>query len=167
MVHPRVVAQECISILTTPLLARFLAAVRGSDEDWCGTLAGRLEAVCEGLVPEVWGIHLDAAGAPALHEALAEGRPLELCDLLSDGGDGQLSVIVLMIERRGRLLLLPGDDCRLEPGDALLLAGRHEVRAALDLPLKNINALEFLLTGHHRRSAWLWRRLHVHEKAQG
>lgn len=54
MVHPRVVAEECIAILTTPLLSRFLAAVRSTDESWCRNLATRLEQICGCLVPDIW-----------------------------------------------------------------------------------------------------------------
>lgn len=161
MVHTRVVAQECISILTTPLLARFLAAVRGKDEGWCSALAGRLEELCDGRVPEVWGVHLDRSGAPAVHEALAEGKALRLDQLLIDRADraSMLPVIVLMIEREGRLLFLPEGDCALQPGDSLLLAGEHAVRAVLELPLKNVNAFEYLITGYSGQGGWLWRRL--------
>ncbi|GIZ53938.1 potassium channel family protein [Noviherbaspirillum aridicola] len=160
MVHTRVVAQECISILTTPLLARFLARVRGMDEDWCRTLAGRLEDLWDGLLPEVWGVHLDAAGAPAVHEALVKGRRLNLCQLIADSAQRStgLPVIVLMVERGGSVHLLPDEEFPLQAGDSLLLAGQHAVRAALELPLKNINAFEYLVTGQSGRAGWFWQR---------
>ncbi|HEY8607940.1 MAG TPA: NAD-binding protein [Noviherbaspirillum sp.] len=161
MVHTRVVAQECISILTTPLLARFLAAVRHEDESWCRALARRLEDLCRGLVPEVWGVHLDARNAPAAHEALRDGTRLRLRDLMDDTDNRgvMLPAIVLLVERQGRLLLLPDDNCVLQAGDSLLLAGQHDARARVDVALQNMNALEFLLTGHSRHGGWLWQKL--------
>lgn len=171
MVHTRIVAQECISILTTPLLARFLGAVRGKDEPWCRALAQRLEGLCAGLVPEVWGVHLNETGAPAVHELLAAKATLRLEQLFAGGEDPEaaLPVIVLMIERQGQLLLLPESDCVLQAGDGVLLAGRHATRGALEVPLRNVNALQYLLTGQFRRGGWVWHKLFPegHARAEG
>jgi Trk K+ transport system NAD-binding subunit len=158
MVHTRVVAQECISILTTPLLARFLGAVRGADESWSKNVSSRLECICEGLVPEVWDVDLEAQVAPAAHKALMEGRPLSVGQLMRDNADWKavLPAIVLMIVRRGEPVFLPDDEFRLEAGDELLIVGRHAARSALDLTLQNANALDYILTGRDRRGGWLW-----------
>jgi voltage-gated potassium channel len=166
MVNTRVVAQECISILTTPLLARFLAAVRKMDEDWSQTLATRLEGLCEGLVPEVWGVHIDGASTPALHHVLLARHPICIGQLILDSTDRdtQLPALVLMIERQGELVLLPGNEYELKPGDALLLAGQHAARSHLDLALKNVNALDYLRTGHDWSGGWLWQKLFPRKK---
>jgi voltage-gated potassium channel len=67
-----------------------------------------------------------------------------------------LPAVVLMIERQGQTILLPDGEFMLKPGDALLLAGQHAVRSALNLTLQNANALDYILTGHDRRGGWLW-----------
>jgi voltage-gated potassium channel len=161
MVHTRVVAQECISILTTPLLARFLAAVRQAEEAWCKALAARLESICEGLVPQVWDIRLEADTAPAVHKVLREGKPVAIGTLVSDNADreSRLAAVVLMVERGSRIFLLPDDGFALDKGDAVLLAGQHGVRSALNLTLQNANALDYVLTGRDRRGGWLWQAL--------
>jgi Trk K+ transport system NAD-binding subunit len=159
MVHTRVVAQECISIINTPLLARFLGAVRESDDSWCKQLAARLEELCEGLVPEVWDVVIEARMAPAVHKALMDNRTITVGQLMRDNADREavLPALVLMIERQGQLFLLPDDGFILKAGDALLLAGQHVARSALNLTLQNVNALDYILTGHDRRGAWLSR----------
>ena len=161
MVHTRVVAQECISIINTPLLARFLSAVRHADEDWCKALAARLESLCEGLVPEVWGVHIDALGAAAAHRAVLERQPLSAELLMRDGGnrDAFLPALILMVERKGQAFLLPDAGFMLQNDDAVLVAGRHSARSALNLTLRNANVLHYLLTGEDRGRGWLWRRL--------
>jgi voltage-gated potassium channel len=161
MVHTRIVAQECISIITTPLLSRFLAAVRNAEESWSAQLAKRLEEVWEGLLPDVWDIVIDQHTAPAAYEVLAEHQPFNVGLLLRDSADREviLPAIVLMIERDGKTILLPNDDFVLKAGDALLLAGDHSVRAILNLTLKNANALRYVLTGEDRRGGWLWQYL--------
>ena len=149
MVHTRVVAQECISILTTPLLAWFLKAVREADEVWSKQVATRLEAICAALIPEVWDIEVERHTAPALHGALAGGQAIRLGQLLQDGADrdAALSALVLMIVRDGQAFLLPDSELRLQAGDALLLAGRHAARTTLHITLQNTNAMHAILAG--------------------
>jgi voltage-gated potassium channel len=161
MVHTRIVAQECISIITTPLLARFLGAVRQADESWCNQLAASLEKVCEGLVPEIWDVRIENDTAPAIYKALIDNRPLSVGQLMRDSADRDavLPAVVLMVERQSQLFMLPGDDFMLKAGDALLLAGRHVARAIVNLTVQNANALDYIITGEDRRGGWLWQAL--------
>lgn len=158
MVHTRVVAQECISILTTPLLAPFLSGVREADESWSKQVSARLEGLCEKLVPEVWGIEIEAHSAPAMHRALMAHQPVSVGQLMRDNADREVTLpaVVLMVVRQGESFLLPGDEFRLKAGDALLIAGRHAARSALNLTLQNANVLDYVLTGRDRRGGWLW-----------
>ncbi len=167
MVHTRIVAQECISIITTPLLSRFLGAIRDADESWSKQLATRLENVCEGQVPEVWDILLGPDSAPAAHKALTEYQQLSAGLLVRDNAnrDAALPVIILMVERKGQIFLLPGPDFLLAPDDAMLLAGQHSVRSAINLTLQNANALHYILTGEDRGGGWLWHYLFAKKKA--
>jgi Trk K+ transport system NAD-binding subunit len=158
MVHTRIVAQECISVITTPLLARFLGALREADEKWSKQLVARLEQACEGLVPEVWDIEIEKDNAPAVYKALMDGRPLSVGQLLRNNADREaaLPAIVLMIVRQGEAFMLPGEGFMLKPGDAVLLVGQHATRSALNLTLQNANALDYILTGQDRRGGRLW-----------
>lgn len=158
MVHTRVVAQECISILTTPFLARFLSAVREADEGWSKQVATRLEVICEDRVPEVWDIEIDKRIAPAVHQALMNHQAISVGQLMRDNADWEavLPAVVLMIVRRGQSYLLPGDEFRLKAEDALLIVGRHAARSALHLTLQNANALDYILTGQDSRGGRLW-----------
>lgn len=160
MVPSRIVAQECIAILTTPLLARFLAALRERDEIWSRQLVSCLQAVCAGVVPEVWGVVIDAEQAPALRKRLQAGAAVRLGDLLRDsrGREENLHLLVLMVEREGSTILLPPDDFEPAVGDSLLLAGRQGVRRHLELTLCNANVLEFVISGRDRPSGWIWNR---------
>lgn len=159
MVHTRIVAQECISIITTPLLSRFLAAIRKTDEIWCKQISTRLEETCGGLVPDIWDIVLEQTKAPAAYDALIENRPLTAGMLMRDNADRETSfpAIILMIERLGKTILLPGDEFMLKAGDAVLVAGQNYVRSALNLTVQNANAMHYVLTGEDRRGGWLWK----------
>jgi Trk K+ transport system NAD-binding subunit len=168
MVHTRIVAQECISIITTPLLSRFLAAVRHADENWSKALGARLESLCKGQVPEVWGVRLDPHDAPAAHKALLDRQSLSTGWLMRDNANLEvaLSAIILMVERKGEVFLLPEDDFMLKADDAILLVGRHSARSALILTLRNANALHYVLTGEDRGRGWLWRMLLARRQAK-
>jgi voltage-gated potassium channel len=161
MVHTRIVAQECISIITTPLLSRFLTAIRVTDETWCKQLATRLEKTCKGLVPDIWDILISKGSAPAAYDALVEHHSLTVGLLMRDNSDREVSfpAIVLMVERQGEFFLLPENDFPLKPDDAVLIAGQHFVRSALNLTVQNANAMHYILTGEDRRGGWLWHHL--------
>ncbi len=152
MVHTRVVAQECISILTTPLLGGFLAAVREADEQWSKQVAACLETLCAGSIPEVWDIAIDGDSAPALHSALLRREAVTISQLLRDSADRDavLPALVLMIVRGGESFLFPDGEFMLQAGDALLVAGRHLARTTLHLTLQNANVLHYVLTWESR-----------------
>jgi Trk K+ transport system NAD-binding subunit len=164
MVHTRVVAQECVSILTTPLLGHFLGAVRAADENWSKQVAACLEDICGGLIPEVWDTQIEQPSAPALYKVLMQQQAVSVGLLLRDNRDRDvvLPARVLMIVREGKAVLFPDDEFMFITGDALLLAGRHAARSALHLTLQNANALSYVLTGQTRRNGrlrqWLFPR---------
>lgn len=167
MVHTRIVAQECISIITTPLLSRFLALVRTADELWCKQIAVRLEETCGQLVPDIWHIVLEREMALAAYEAVSEHRPLTVGALMRDNADRDsvFPAIILMVERGGEPVLLPNDEFALKTGDAILVAGQSYVRASLELTVQNSNAMHYVLTGEDRRGGWMWRYLFARSAA--
>lgn len=161
MVQSRIVAQECIAILTTPLLAGFLDQLRQADEVWCHGLSQRLKALAGGTVPLIWGITLDRADSPAVHHCHQAGQAITLGTLLRDNTDraARLPAVVLIIRRQDREMVLPEDDCLLLPGDQLLVASRSLTRRAFELTCRNAKALHYVRTGEDQPSAWIWRRL--------
>lgn len=172
MVHTRVVAQECISIITTPLLSRFLASIRTADEPWCKQIAMRLEETCGKLVPDIWDIVIKPSTALAAYDAVAENRPLTVGVLMRDNADRDrdFPAVVLMVERGDEAILLPESGFALKADDAILVAGQSYVRSALNLTVQNAHAMHYVLTGEDRRGGWLWKYLfsrHVHQPSEG
>ncbi|UCV03115.1 potassium channel family protein [Dechloromonas denitrificans] len=168
MVPSHIVAQECIAILTTPLLARFLARLRDKSEDWSLHLVGRLQGLCDGLTPTVWGIRLNISEAPAACLALSDSPPFRLGEILRDGRDRTqpLAAVALMVERGGECFLLPDDNFRLAADDHLLLASPLDTRRNLALTLHNENELNYVLTGQEQSGSWLWQRLRRMQPSQ-
>ena len=169
MVPSRIVAQECIAILTTPLLAAFLNLLRERDEAWSSALAGRLQGLCSGLTPAVWGLKLNIAEALAAYRGLMQGRRIALGEILRDGTDRSrpLSATTLLIRRDDQMILLPPDDFPLALGDELLIASSLAARRNLELTLHNPNELDYVLTGHELTGSWISHWLAARRKTTG
>jgi Trk K+ transport system NAD-binding subunit len=161
MVPSRIVAQESIAVLTTPLLAEFLRALRERDESWCRQLVERLQGVNEGLTPAVSSLHFTAGDAPAAHHALLRGTPITLGQLMRDGTERSqpLAALTLLVERQGRHFILPANDFRLDVGDRLLIASGLAARRNLEFTVDNANELDYVLTGRTDSGSWLWQKL--------
>ena len=87
MVPTTIVAEECVAIVTTPMLNRFVQEVRTHPQAWCAGLVARLQDLCEGRVPLLWGVSIDNSRAPAVEQALARGETVHLGDLMPDSID--------------------------------------------------------------------------------
>ena len=157
----RIIAQECIALLTAPLLARFLERVQEIDEAACRQLVARLSADCQGLTPVLWDNRLNAAEAPAAWQALMHDTPIRLGDLLVDAIDRQqrLPIAPLLLERGNDYILLPGDDCLLQAGDQLLFASPLAAQRCLEMTLRNANELDYVLSGRENSGSLLGRLL--------
>ncbi|RXF41701.1 potassium channel protein, partial [Enterococcus faecalis] len=82
VVPSRIIAHECLAILSTPLLAPFLAEVRTRDEDWCGAHLERLTTRLGWTVPEIRSERINLSRAPALYRRLMRGETVTLSMLL-------------------------------------------------------------------------------------
>lgn len=153
----RIIAQECIAILTAPLLARFLDRVQQLDETQCQQLVARLHAECGGLTPVIWDNRLNATEAPATWQALMHDKRIRLGDILVDAADRQhqLPVVPLLVERGSDYFLLPTDDFSLQAGDQLLFASPLAAQRRLELTLRNANELDYVLTGKENSGSLL------------
>lgn len=159
MVPSHIVAHESIAILTTPLLARFLAELEQRDEAWCTTLVGRLQTLGQERTPTVWSVRLNASEAPAARHTLMYGQRFTLDEVMRDANDRSrsLPLVVLMVDRNDRFHLLPDGDFELAAGDHLLLAGHLATRTRFELTLQNLNELAYILDGETRPAGLLWR----------
>ena len=167
MVPGRIVAQECIAILTTPLLAAFLDLLRHRDESWSTALVNRLQQLNYGLTPLIWGVKLNIAEAQGAYRALMGGERISLGAILRDGTDRSqpLAVVALLVRRDRQDFLLPDEDFQLNAGDQLLLASPLAARRNLELTLHNPNELDYVLTGEEISGSWLWNKFLAHRKA--
>jgi len=160
MVPSEIVAHECLAILTTPLLAPFLDAVRRADDSWAEQLLGELTDRFGWDVPAVWSASLNIAQAPSVYRSLMRHeRQIGLGELLRTPVTGRppLPCTPLLLLREGDPpRYLPGAEVRLLPGDQILFVGTEEARRDLSLTLFNAHTLQFVLTGRDSPGGAVW-----------
>jgi voltage-gated potassium channel len=161
VVPSHIVAQECIAILTTPLLAEFLQQLRQCDETWCLQLVDRLTLLDNGRIPTAWGIKLNISEAPAAYKRLMKNDPLCIADILRDGTDRtrQLAAIPLLVWRDEAAIMLPPENFKLAASDQLLIASAFSVRRHIEFTVANANEIDYVVNGRTSSGSWLGERL--------
>ena len=161
MVPSRIVAMECLALLNTPLLDDFLLEARKAGDAWAQGLNEQLDRLFAGQIPETWNVRINAQEARAVYLELMHGGQVLLADLARRPDQRQESarLLPLLLRRQEDLILLPGPDTCIQPGDWLLFAGSCEARRDQWLVLFSEKVLTYLLTGKEHSGGWLWRRL--------
>lgn len=162
MVPSRIIAHECLAILSTPLLVPFLHEVRTRDEDWCGARLGHLTARLGWTVPEIRSERINLKRAPALYRRLMQGERITLEMLLRSPSErsAALECEVLFLDRDDDdHLLTPEGSTPIRPGDELLLAGTRRALNDFSLVIANEHTLNYILTGQDLPGGWIWEKL--------
>jgi len=154
-----ILAHECLAILTTPLLSRFLALCRVQDNDWGNQLISRLSAVIGETTPDNWDVHITPVRAPAICRQLIRKKQVRIKQLLCDPANRLdiLATLPLLLVRKQRVMLLPDDDTTLKKGDQILFCGDAEAARRQVLTLYNDNALSYVLFGREAPGGSVWR----------
>ncbi len=154
-----IISQRIVALLTTPLLADFLRLARRQDEDWANILVSRVVGVLADRRPDSWTITVNAQEAPAILEMVDKGSDVTIGMLCTDPRDltAVLPCVPLYLQRATDDILLPGNDCVLQPGDRVLFCGRQGTTTHMHWTMHNFHALNFISTGEDRPSGTLWR----------
>jgi voltage-gated potassium channel len=162
MVSSEIIADECLALIRTPLLGRFLAVVRAETDAWADAVIARLQATLGNDTPEIWSVGLNVADAPALHRALFfEAAAIRVGDLLRDPRERsrRLACEPLFLLKLEGEQVLPEYEQTLAAGDRLLFAGTPEARNAQWPMLRNINVRDYVLKGVEVPGGWVWQKL--------
>ena len=153
-----VVAREALALIGTPLLWQFLQQVPQQSDGWAQDLIDRLVRRSGDASPELWRIDLTRKLAPAVLRQMGAG-PFTIGDLLRDpdAREEAVAATVLLVLREGGTLLTPADDVELQPGDALLVAGRSLARQDVATTLYDDPSAVYVATGERVPSSWVWR----------
>jgi Trk K+ transport system NAD-binding subunit len=161
MVSAEIIADECVALISTPLLARFLQIAERQDEAWAIDVNARLEETTGGAVPAVWALRVDALQCPAITAALDHGGEVTVRHLRSHPSDRDrpLDCVPLLMLRSGEPTLLPHEDTRLADSDAVLFAGTAEARHLQSLTARHRTACDYVRLGVEAPDGWVWRAL--------
>jgi len=162
VVPSKIIAHECLAILTTPLLVPFLEAVKRRGEAWCEKWLTTLTGRFGWQVPAVWSERIDLSGAPALHRLLLDDTLALLGQLLRSPSnrDDLLGCVALYLYRKdGEHLLMPPTDTEIRAGDEILFVGTPDARSELTLTLSHEHVLGYVLTGCEQPGGWVWEKL--------
>jgi len=160
MVASEIVAHECIAVLRTPLLARYLAVVRSRDDAWADAVVARLEGCLGTVTPELWTVRLTDKEAPAIATWLrTEAAKIRLSELSRDPSDrdATLDCVPLLVARdQADPLAMPDPAFELACDDAVLFAGTLAARNAQAQTLVNINVRDYVLSGREVPGGHVW-----------
>jgi Trk K+ transport system NAD-binding subunit len=163
VVPSQIIGNECLAVLTTPLLEPFLEEIRAQSDEWAGTMVTRLTDRLGWTVPSVWSTRINLPTAPALYRALLRKKHhVTVGDLLSSPHNRyeSLNAEVLYLYRdNDHHLIAPKPETPIEAGDEILWVGTREARHALALTLENEHTLNYVLTGAELPGGLIWERL--------
>jgi len=161
-VQSDLMVHECLQILKTPMLGRFVWRGRGEGRDFARQVIERVTDAVGSGAPRAWRFQCDVM-QPGMFTAFFQkpGEPLQVRHLLANPVDpsSRLAAVALMCERRQESILLPPDDLPLKPGDQLLFVGREAARLLQQRYLTDPHSVEFALTGAEPPRSWVLRRL--------
>ncbi len=157
-----IMSHEIRQLITSPLLNRFLAAIRRDTGDLAERATQLLESAVKDRVPFLWVFN--AMGAyPGLREAFAWNpeSPFKLEDLFVHPNDPaqRLSAAPLMLVRENQEILLPEGHTKLISGDRILFAGNKADRDLQNLHLLSPSPLPLIRTGIEPPRSWFFRKV--------
>ncbi len=161
-VQADLMVHECLQILKTPMLGRFIAEARAQGGVFAARTIDRItEAVGTGA-PRAWAFRCDVM-QPGMFGAFFQRHemPLRLAHLLCDPTEPSesLAAVALMVERKASTELLPPADLVLRPGDQILFVGDDHALALQRRFLDEPGTIDYVMTGSEPPRGWILRKL--------
>lgn len=153
-----IVAHEFLARITTPQLSRFLSRLVFHSEADAAELQEELERVGRGVIPDIWSFHVTERSAEAVTAVLEGGGVVTVGDLMRNPSDRDRRVRakVLMVSRLRKNFEDVADDFEVHRGDEILFAGNPRSKSAIELTLRNANALTYALGGSGGSGGFVW-----------
>ena len=162
LVPTEVVAHEVYAQLTTPLLWRFLREMPAKGDDWAAELVDRLTDVCGTHLQALWKVRLTAARGAGARPAGWPPGTARLGDLLRnpEDRDEPLHAVPLLVLRGDEAMLAPGRRLRAgRPATSCCSPAGRPPAGRWAPPCWSTPCREYVVTGRHVPSSWIWRRL--------
>ena len=161
-VKSEIMVHECLQLLVSPLLNRFLLQVRKHGPKTAEQIAVRLLTELDERVPYIWAFSCEPA-SPGLRAVLygETAHPLRLSELLINPQEASetLAAVPLLLLSGDTEIMLPPLDTELKAGDRILFAGRRGVEGLQSRFYLDPSPLEYVRSGVEPQRSWLFRTL--------
>jgi len=128
MRRSQVVANEVLTIISRPLVTRFIQYSNSLTTSATNDLINQICQLTDNEAPVTWRLVLDPKGAPALVSLLHNNGALTVGDVCSNALIQHDASIPLLLLRGGMSHLLPDPEVPVFENDELLLCGRRDGR---------------------------------------
>jgi len=161
MRRSQVVANEALTIISRPLVTKFIQYSSSLTPHATQDLIQRICVLTNNAPPVTWRLVVDHGSAPAIVRFLQANGSLTVADVCSHDKIPRCESIPLLLLRGGMSHLLPSDEMPLQENDELLLCGhRNSVLLAQRLR-DNAELVDSLINGNQHEIPllrWLSRR---------
>ena len=160
VMHPSsIIANKIRVLLATPLLYAFMGLAHQQTREWASEMVKHICLLVKEQVPEVWELSINDEQAHAVFTKLQANETVTIGHVFANSRarEEKLFAMPLLLQRKGRLTLLPDDSMPLQLNDRLLLCGRLSSRYQMEWTLLNKYALEYVMYGQAPSTNWLWR----------
>ena len=159
-VQSHVMVNECLQVLKTPMLQRFIAQLRAGDRTFAASVLAQVRrAVGEGA-PRAWSFECDVL-QPGMFFAFFQrvGEPMRIAQLLADPTNPSERMVgfPLMLERERTTRLLPPEDTVLKPGDRILFVGDDATRRLQQRYLVEPGTVSWVCSGNEPPRGYVFR----------
>lgn len=163
IMRPReITARKIRSVFLNPLLVDYLKLARNYDEGWANITVSRLSAVVGNNKPHIWTVEITEKASPAVTEALALGRSVDLGHITQDPASRYLKLkcVPLLHERGDQKIMMPNEDLEIKLNDKILFCGTREIKNSMDSTLRVMSSLNYVMTFRNEPESFIWRLLH-------
>jgi len=159
-VQSDIMVNECLQVLKTPMLSRFIGQLRAGDREQASAVLARVRSEVGDGSPHSWSFECDVL-QPGMFYAFFQrpGALFRIHQLLADPTNPgvRMRVTPLMLEREGTTALLPPDDMALKPGDRILFAGDDVARRLQKRYLTEPGTVAWVCSGSEPARGFIFR----------
>ncbi len=150
--HSKLISNELLALITTPLTADFLALSKQQTDEWSRILVCRLLGCIEDTNPSSWVITLRPERTKAFIDWNNPEYPVLLRHIMHKPGNRKkkLPCIALLLKRGNERILLPDPNTPLKPYDRILFAGDPAAESSTAYICTYPDLLHYMVTGESR-----------------
>jgi len=167
-VQSDIMVNECLQVLKTPMLSRFISRLRAGDREQASAVLAHVRREVGDGSPHSWAFECDVL-QPGMFFAFFQrpGASFRIQQLMADPTNPgtRMRVTPLMIEREGTHQLLPPEDMPLKPGDRILFAGDDVARRLQKRYLTEPGTVAWVCSGSEPARGFIFRWLEQRRRA--